>query len=186
MTTNNAVNTSLAGQTGTGAFVGSNSPSLTSAALGTPSSGILSNCTAYPFSSLAGTIAAAQLLPLGGSGVSKLASTTYDVSTASGTQAISGIGFQPSLVIILSNIGSGAAASIGFDNGTNHYCIANNYPVIAGSWSSQSIFSIFPQVSSGNYQVGYISAFSGDGFTITWAKTGSPTGVLNMYFLCFK
>ena len=49
MATNNAVNNGLSGATGTGSFVGSNSPSLVTPALGTPSSGNLANCTGYPF-----------------------------------------------------------------------------------------------------------------------------------------
>jgi len=48
MATNNAVNTSLSGQTGTGNFVGSTSPSLVTPALGTPASGLLTNCTGLP------------------------------------------------------------------------------------------------------------------------------------------
>src|SRR6267142_1705933 len=48
MATNNAVNTSLSGQSGTGAFAGTNSPTFTTPGLGTPSSGILTNCTGLP------------------------------------------------------------------------------------------------------------------------------------------
>ena len=45
MATNNAVNTSLSGQSGTGAFAGTTSPSFTTPVLGTPTSGTLTNCT---------------------------------------------------------------------------------------------------------------------------------------------
>lgn len=48
MATNNSVNTSLSGQTGTGTFVGSTSPTLVTPALGTPASGVLTNCTGLP------------------------------------------------------------------------------------------------------------------------------------------
>lgn len=50
MATNNSVNTSLSGQTGTGSFVGSTSPTLVTPALGTPASGVLTNCTGLPIS----------------------------------------------------------------------------------------------------------------------------------------
>lgn len=50
MATNNAVNTSLSGQTGTGSFVGSTSPTLVTPLLGTPTSGTLTNCTGLPIS----------------------------------------------------------------------------------------------------------------------------------------
>jgi len=48
MATINAVGTSLSGQSGTGAFAGTVSPSFTTPALGTPASGDLRNCTNYP------------------------------------------------------------------------------------------------------------------------------------------
>jgi len=48
MATNNAVNTSLSGQTGTGTFVGATSPTLITPLLGTPTSGLLTNCTGLP------------------------------------------------------------------------------------------------------------------------------------------
>jgi hypothetical protein len=48
MATNNAVNTSLSGQTGTGNFVGANTPTLITPLLGTPTSGLLTNCTGLP------------------------------------------------------------------------------------------------------------------------------------------
>ena len=50
MATNNSVNTSLSGQTGTGTFVGSTSPTLVTPALGTPASGTLTNCTGLTIS----------------------------------------------------------------------------------------------------------------------------------------
>ncbi len=45
MATNNGVNTGLSGTTGTGNFVGSNSPTLVTPALGTPSALIITNAT---------------------------------------------------------------------------------------------------------------------------------------------
>lgn len=48
MATRNTVDTSLAGQTGTGNFVGSTSPTFVTPILGTPTSGTLTNCTGLP------------------------------------------------------------------------------------------------------------------------------------------
>ena len=50
MATNNAVNTGLAGQTGTGNFVGATSPALITPNIGTPSAGVLTSCTGLPMS----------------------------------------------------------------------------------------------------------------------------------------
>lgn len=48
MATNNAVNTTLSGQSGTGSFAGTTSPSFTTPTIGTPSAGTLTNCTGLP------------------------------------------------------------------------------------------------------------------------------------------
>lgn len=48
MSTMNVVDTTLNGQSGTGKFVGDTSPTLVTPALGTPTSGTLTNCTGLP------------------------------------------------------------------------------------------------------------------------------------------
>ncbi len=81
MATNNAVNTSLEGQTGTGQFVGDTSPTLVTPALGTPSSGNLVNCTGYPGGSITGEV----LLANGGTSANLTASNGgifYSTATA--------------------------------------------------------------------------------------------------------
>ena len=56
MATINPIGNKLQGVTGTGSFVGSNSPTLETPVLGTPSSGNLSGCTSYPASGLSAAI----------------------------------------------------------------------------------------------------------------------------------
>ena len=53
MTTNNAVNVGLSGATGTGNFVGANTPTLITPHLGTPIDGTLTTCTGYTIANLA-------------------------------------------------------------------------------------------------------------------------------------
>lgn len=87
MATQNAVNTSLSGQSGTGAFAGNVSPSFTTPALGTPSSGVLTNCTGYPSSALVGVVP----LSLGGTNANLTASNGgIFYSTASAGAILSG------------------------------------------------------------------------------------------------
>jgi hypothetical protein len=95
MATNNSVDVSLSGQTGTGTFVGSTSPTLVTPALGTPSSGTLTNCTGLP---VAG----------GGTGDSSL--TAYAVlcggtTTTGAVQSIASVGTSGQ---ILTSNGAGA------------------------------------------------------------------------------
>lgn len=48
MATRNQVDVGLSGASGTGSFAGTTSPSFTTPALGTPSAGVLTNCTGLP------------------------------------------------------------------------------------------------------------------------------------------
>ncbi len=77
MTTNNSVNTTLVSQSGTGAFAGTTSPTFVTPALGTPASGVLTNCTGLP---IAG----------GGTGVTSV-TTTPTASSFAGWDASSNL-----------------------------------------------------------------------------------------------
>ena len=55
MATINNVGNGLSGESGTGAFAGTTSPTFVTPALGTPSSGNLSNCTGLPVSGISAT-----------------------------------------------------------------------------------------------------------------------------------
>lgn len=108
---------------------------------------------------------------------------TRDVSTASGTQAITGVGFTPKLVLFrvcFSTGGNAASASWGEDDGANPQCFTNE----TGSFAPliDSLNSIDIINSGGNTSTAKITAFGTDGFTLTWVKTGSPTGTLIIYF----
>lgn len=61
MATNNAVNNTLNGQSGTGSFAGNNSPVFISPALGTPASGNLANCTGVSLSGASGNLPVSNL-----------------------------------------------------------------------------------------------------------------------------
>jgi len=109
-------------------------------------------------------------------------SFTYDVSTASGTQNFTGLSFKPVAVMSLAvSINADSAltqtySTNGVDDGTNHACLN----ISAGDLNPVTTYSIVVGTSGTAYQLGYISAFLSDGFTITWAKTNSPTGLATL------
>lgn len=117
----------------------------------------------------------------------KTVSFTRDTSLASGTQAVTGVGFIPRAVILLAGLNTGTAqVSVGMDEGVTPACMFNNSNNTADTWgitASQSI--TFIQSGAAVYE-GKISAFGADGFTITWTKTGTPTGTNTVVALCFR
>ncbi len=135
--------------------------------------------------SVASMIAAANLLPLGGSGVTAIGSTTFNLSTATGgTVTVSGLAFQPSLVMFFGCVAATATAVWGWDNGTQAFGIGGRGT--SGGFASSTSQSVLAVTSAGNSQSGHITAFSGSGFTVTFTKAGAPTGTLDLFYLAIK
>lgn len=98
MATNNAVNTSLSGQSGTGSFAGTTSPSFTTPVLGTPTSGTLTNCTGLPISGTTGYgtgVATALAANVNGSGSISLTTGPVFVTPTLGAATATSITFSP-------------------------------------------------------------------------------------------
>lgn len=114
----------------------------------------------------------------------KAGSFTRDISLASGSQSVTGVGFKPRAILFLMNknvtyvMGVGIAGGAGtggtlFDNSVN---VAHTYGT-AGN-------PLYIRDSGGNY-IGDIASYDSDGFTISWTKTGSSTGIVDIYYLAF-
>lgn len=110
---------------------------------------------------------------------------TRDTTTASGTQAITGVGFKPYAVIFLMAEDGGKEASIGVDDGTNAFSIFANDNITADTWSASGGESIAGNDSAGNGYTGDIASLDLDGFTINWVKTGTPTGTYSVKYFAF-
>lgn len=114
----------------------------------------------------------------------KIGSFTRDTSTASGTQAVTGVGFKPrSLLFIQCGTTAWSGWSIGWDNVTATGCIASNQQVTAGTAVNTTSFSVQNIQSNTNdvYQ-GKVQSLDADGFTMVWTKTNSPTGTTTILY----
>jgi hypothetical protein len=117
-----------------------------------------------------------------GSGVSlKVGSFTRDLSTATGTAAVTGVGFQPVALILGAGIqGSGAAFwSVGFSDASSNTSIS----VLSGSGFSQNAFCIAVGTSGAAFQTATVDSMDSDGMTLGWTKTGSPTGTATIAYI---
>ncbi len=115
----------------------------------------------------------------------KVGSFTRDVSVASGTQAVTGVGFQPAAIICFANIGATAPASWGMSDGTTHGSVLDFHTVIASTYANGTNL-IQIQVTGADVYQGVLSSFDSDGFTISWTKTGTPTGTATIRYLALR
>jgi hypothetical protein len=120
--------------------------------------------------------------------VMKIGSFTRDISTASGTQAITGVGFTPRAVIFLSGVNFGQQMSIGLDMGmaAGAYVIGSMNAAAAGHWLATPAASIYFIAGESDNCNGRVQSFDSDGFTVIWTKNGSPTGTGQVYYLAIK
>lgn len=116
----------------------------------------------------------------------KIGSFTRNTSLAGGTQAVTGVGFEPQIILFLACQDGSNEISIGFTDGTNNGCIARS--ASANLYYVSTAYSIRDIESSGATTTTYEGtvAMDSDGFTVTWTKTASPTGTLTVLYLALR
>lgn len=117
-------------------------------------------------------------------------SFTRDTSLASGTQAITGLGFKPALV----NFGSAEYAgngliAIGSDDGitpTLNYLYSTGAAATITTYSVSAMVTGISACGASNSYCGKILSMDADGFTITWTKTGAPAGTDTITYTAYR
>ena len=114
----------------------------------------------------------------------KVGSFTRDVSTASGNQSVTGVGFKPKAAMFIGTNISGSGNTIagwGFGDGTTLGGVETN---TAGFFSGNAAGGD----NIGNYSViTAIASLDSDGFTVTWTKVGSPaSATCTVYYLTLR
>ena len=105
------------------------------------------------------------------------------MTTASGDQVVSGLGFTPKAVIFFADIsGTAGAASWGLDDGDGGKVMNDDWVNTNGTYEHAG-GGIWIEPAAGARQTGVISAIADGQFTITWTKTGSPTGIASIKYL---
>jgi len=124
----------------------------------------------------------------GNSGIRvKVGAFTRDVSLASGTQAVTGVGFPPKAVMFIGAVGNTGGASWGYTDGSTHRSLGDRHNSVADTWQVVTTGMIYFDQGGGPAATytGTISSFDNDGFTISWTKAQSPTGTADIYYLAF-
>lgn len=116
---------------------------------------------------------------------SKIITATRDYAGASGDVAYTGVGFVPTSVIAIygkssATVGDGIGVADSFGDEQSINNRQNN------GTSNITANIIYSDIVSGGYQSAVLKTFDSDGFTLTWSKLGTPTGTMNIIFLCFR
>lgn len=111
----------------------------------------------------------------------KIGTIVRVLTASSGDVSYAGIGFRPTSLVFLA--GNGASFSVGLDNATNH----GNIYSVSPSYTDSGNTSIGIVDGSLNGQTGFVKSLDEDGFTISWTKTGTPSGFnIDVYYLALK
>lgn len=115
---------------------------------------------------------------------SKVITGDRDMTAASGDVAYTGVGFVPTSIIAISAVSGGITANISV--GDSAKTVSGIYTIGSDNTKNRFAGLVTLATSGGNQQIATIKTYDADGFTLTWAKTGSPTGTAYITFLCFK
>lgn len=117
------------------------------------------------------------------SGISRT-SHTFDLSS-SGAQTLIGAGFSSTVAIAFYGL-SGVTCGIGISDGITHKTLIPFYgsSVLYGAINSHFI-EVYADSGATKYQTTNITINS-DGGALSWSKTGSPTGILNIEMIWLR
>ena len=104
----------------------------------------------------------------------------YTTREALGDQVISGLGFQPSVVVIFAKAigGTHQILSQGWADGTRHGCVAlRGDQVDTVSFNDRLAYC---HISGSGYLSAVLKSFDADGFTLTWSGV-LPANVIFTY-----
>lgn len=134
---------------------------------------------------LPGGLTAAQwLTALGAMSTAKVGFFSRDNTLADGTQTITGVGFTPKALVFMSATHATAYASWGLGStgilGGVIQAESGSFYEVYGDASSGKVVTSSQGVPGNTAQLTTIGT---DGFTVTWAKSGSPSGTTKVYYL---
>lgn len=134
-----------------------------------------------PGGSLATTLAASARLK------SASISSTRDLTVATGSVAYTGMGFQPTSCFSMGQVSQSITqytTIIGFADSARTASDMN----LQGSVTllTAGAFLVAADVTQVNLQSATITSYDADGLTLSWTKTGTPSGTFTFKIMCFR
>ena len=114
---------------------------------------------------------------------------TRDLTTATGTQNVTGFGFTPSTCDVSGAVNGGTAGTYTSYNGRVDSSLTQSVLYSAattGIGISTTAFLAAFDATATNGQAGTVTAVASNQITISWVKTGTPTGTFTFSVRCFK
>ena len=112
----------------------------------------------------------------------KTGTFTRDMEAATADVAYTGVGFKPSHLIFVVHAPD-VGLSVGFDNGTAHYCVYN----VSTTYANSATYSIGAGDKDGGSQTALVKTLDADGFTLTWTKASSPgAGTATAFYMALR
>jgi hypothetical protein len=114
----------------------------------------------------------------------KVGNFSRDLSLGAGNQSITGVGFQPSVILFFAGLNATSGISWGFADATSKGCIYGANTIVAGGFGVHNGAPIiFLPTATIDYQ-GQVASLDPDGFTISWGTFGStPSGTALVNYL---
>lgn len=115
----------------------------------------------------------------------KVGTTSYDTSTT-GSLAITNVGFTPRLVILLGSMeasGSTSVFTIGYAAASGSFWLGQDHAGVMRFDTTTGFIGILCQSGIATSATLALASFDADGFTLTKAKNGSPSGTGRLFYL---
>jgi hypothetical protein len=110
-------------------------------------------------------------------------SFTRDLSLSSADLACTGVGFQPSAIILFGTVSGTGTAGWGFTVNGGLDC---GIDTLGGLYYPETSYLFLMRTGASDAVRVLLKTFDTDGFTLTLTKVGSPTGTAAMMALAFR
>jgi len=118
----------------------------------------------------------------------KVGTFTRDMTAATGSQVITGVGFKPKGGVFIASVNNTTMMSVGVDDTVTHAGVRTNDPTTTDTWLIGMARTIDMFDNTGpDEQIGIVSSWDSDGFTIGWTKFGAPAvNTATIFYLVWR